>query len=193
MIDLISLGGNLGSLKRTFTRLNIKYNEVSELKDLSGDIPIVLPGVGYFGAVIENLRKTGLKEEIKRAVINNVPILGICAGMQILFEKSMENPEVRGMGLIEGDVIRFNAPKVPQIGWNLIIPVNNKSNYQGYVYFVNSFYCRPKDTSVVLFKSDYYGEFCAAVKMNNITGFQFHPEKSMDFGQDLIRKWYDAL
>ena len=110
-----------------------------------------------------------------------------------LFEKSEESPDTPGLGVIEGEVVRFRKGKVPQIGWNRIEPQSGSGCEPGYVYFVNSYYPKPENAEVVLYSADYNGPFCAAVRTDAITAFQFHPEKSGTFGHDLIRRWLDAL
>jgi glutamine amidotransferase len=112
--------------------------------------------------------------------------------MQILFDSSTESPGVKGLGLVKGEVIRYTADKVPQIGWNYI--TSHHTRWQpGYVYFVNSFYARPASPDVVLYQANYSGPFCAAVQSANVTGFQFHPEKSSSFGQGLIERWVQSV
>jgi len=192
MLDLISVGGNLGSITRAIARLGEKFRLVCKGSELIGENPIVLPGVGSFGAFIKAINQSGLKYPLISAIKSGAPFLGICVGMQVLFDKSEESPDVKGLGIISGDVVRFKAPKVPQVGWNRITP--RREGYEkGHVYFVNSYYARPQDESVILYTADYGGTFCAAVKHKNITAFQFHPEKSLYFGQSLLRRWLDAL
>jgi glutamine amidotransferase len=161
-------------------------------EDFSDANPVVLPGVGAFGAVMESLVRANLAPMLIERIASGAPFLGVCVGMQCLFEKSEESPGVAGLGVIKGEVVRFREGKVPQIGWNRIEPA--KTGFDpGYVYFVNSYHCVPCDESAVLYKADYFGAFCAAVKKDNITAFQFHPEKSVEFGQGLLRRWIDAL
>jgi imidazole glycerol phosphate synthase glutamine amidotransferase subunit len=193
MIDLITYGGNIGSICRCLDRLGADYRLVSSGEEMSEGNPIVLPGVGQFGAAMRSLEKSGAAEKIKKAISAGIPFLGICVGMQVLFERSEESPEVEGLSIIEGDVVKFKTNKVPQIGWNRVTPRSDASYEPGYAYFVNSYYGVPKDQSVILYESDYAGLFCAAVKWKNVTAYQFHPEKSLGFGQDLIRRWVDAL
>ena len=112
--------------------------------------------------------------------------------MQILFESSEESPDEPGLGLLKGKVVKFTQGKVPQIGWNLITPqpsVKDVYLEQEYVYFVNSFFPRPADPKVVSFNDEYFETFCAAVQADNITAFQFHPEKSAKAGERLLSRW----
>ena len=98
-----------------------------------------------------------------------------------------------GLGLLEGEVVRFRKGKIPQIGWNRVEPAPGTGFEAGYAYFVNSYVAKPGDPSVELFRSDYHGSFCAAVRSGNITAYQFHPEKSGTFGHELIRRWINAV
>lgn len=193
MIEIVGLSGNLGSVRRALDRTGVEYRSVSSAREFSGKNPIILPGVGAFGAVMDALRKAGLENGIRTAVRAGVPFLGICVGLQVLFDKSEESPGVSGLSMIKGDVVRFRKGKVPQIGWNRVVPRSGSDHPEGYAYFVNSYYARPEDGSVVLYSADYEGNFCAAVQKDNITAFQFHPEKSLEFGETLLRRWIGAL
>lgn len=192
--DLVtSAGGNLGSISRTLTRMGVPFRLVGTDREPDGSRPIILPGVGAFGAVMRSLRENQFDQTIIKLVKAGTPFLGVCVGLQVLFDESEEAPGVKGLGLINGRVLKFQEGKVPQIGWNLIKPVNDRSWNSGYVYFVNSYYAKPDSESVVLYKSDYYQSFCAAVKTGNITAFHFHPEKSGEFGESLLRRWVNDV
>jgi glutamine amidotransferase len=192
-VDLVDIGGgNIGSISRCLERLEIPFRNVGAKKPPDGSRPLILPGVGAFGAVMAFLSEAGLDETIRDLAGKGTPCLGICIGMQILFDSSTESPGVKGLGLLPGGVVRFDAPKVPQIGWNYITP--SHSNWDpGYVYFVNSYYAQPATDAHVLYRSNYSGAFCAAVQHANITGFQFHPEKSSTFGHSLIERWVQSV
>lgn len=192
MIDLVNCGGNLGSMRRCLERLKAPYRIAESAGDLNGN-PIVLPGVGQFGTVMERLNKTGLSERIKDLVLSGTPYLGICVGMQIIFDESEESPGVKGLGFIEGDVVRFKKGKIPHIGWNRVEPAAGSNLNPGFAYFVHSYYARPRAKEKIIYRADYFGPFCAAVADKNITAFQFHPEKSHEFGHELLRRWIDAL
>lgn len=190
-IDLVDIGGgNIGSVRRCLERLEVDFHDVSVNNPPKGDRPLVLPGVGAFGPVMQHLRQSGLESHLKSLISNGTPYLGICIGMQILFERSEEAHDCPGLSLIKGEVVAYKAGKVPQIGWNFIQPQRD-SEPSGYVYFVNSYYPKPKDDRITSYRADYYVPFCAALKDKNITAFQFHPEKSGDFGQVLLRRWLD--
>lgn len=197
-VDLVDVaGGNLGSVRRCLDRLGVPYNLVNPKNAPDGSRPIILPGVGNFGAVMENLQKDGFDQLVKRLVADGTPYLGICVGMQILFDWGDESNSA-GLGLLPGKVVKFTRGKIPQIGWNKIqCPESSQSNRNewpgGYVYFVNSFVAQPENSGDVLYSADYYGDFCAAVKRDNICGFQFHPEKSGPFGQSLLVRWIETV
>lgn len=179
MIELVDYGGgNLGSVERALQRLEQPYRLTEQP---SGQHPILLPGVGSFGAVMHSLQQLGLDRRLPELLDEGVPFLGICVGLQILLESSEESPGVSGLGLIPGKVVRFRAPKVPQIGWNRI--------EGGFVYFVNSYYAQLQNPEHLWYSADYHGPFCAALRHRNISAFQFHPEKSGEFGQRLLQEW----
>ena len=185
MLEVVDYGGgNLGSLQRCLQRLELAYR----LTDApSGEVPLVLPGVGAFGAVARGLAEGGLDARVKAVVKEGVPFLGICVGLQILLDSSQESPAVTGLGLIPGEVVRFQARKVPQIGWNKV--TSPQGWPEGFVYFVNSYYAVPTRYEDVLYEADYEGRFCAAVRRDNLCAFQFHPEKSGEFGHQLLLRW----
>jgi glutamine amidotransferase len=192
-VDLVDIGGgNTGSISRCLERLGIPFRNVGAGKPPDGSRPLILPGVGAFGAVMDYLSEAGLDETIRSLARAGTPCLGICVGMQILFDTSTESPGVKGLGLLKGGVVRFDAPKVPQIGWNYITSPHS-AWAPGYVYFVNSYYAQPAVDDHVLYRSNYAGAFCAAVQHDNITGFQFHPEKSSTFGHSLIERWVNSV
>ncbi|MFA6211022.1 MAG: imidazole glycerol phosphate synthase subunit HisH [Candidatus Obscuribacterales bacterium] len=189
-VDLVtSVGGNLGSVGRSLTRLGINFNSVDASNPPDGSRPVILPGVGAFGAVMASLREGNFDQTIKSLVNAGTPFLGVCVGMQILFDSSEEAPGVTGLGLVKGSVVKFTQGKVPQTGWNEVRAVNDNGWPTGFVYFVNSFYAKPENDLVTLYEANYFGQFCAAVSTANITAFQFHPEKSGEFGEGLLKKW----
>ena len=202
MIDLIDYGGgNLGSIRRCLERLDIAYQQVNSPEQLSGEHPIILPGVGAFAALMDALRQRQLVEPLKQKLEAGTPYLGICVGHQILFDTSDESFETEqdkqpvGLGLVSGKVVKFDAqrvPKIPQIGWNHLEAAQERTGLpEGYVYFVNSYYGQPENTDDLLYTADYKGAFCAAVQKGNMTGFQFHPEKSGAFGHQLVSDWVE--
>lgn len=195
-VDLVDVaGGNLGSVRRCLDRLSVPYTLVNPNNPPTGNRPIILPGVGNFGAVMQNLQRDGFDKTVKELVRKGTPYLGICVGMQILFEASEEEYnglKAPGLCLLRGEVVKFKSGKIPQIGWNRI-DAKQESWPSGYVYFVNSFVAQPQDNADTLYVADYFGDFCAAVRRDNITGFQFHPEKSGPFGQELLMTWIQSV
>jgi imidazole glycerol phosphate synthase glutamine amidotransferase subunit len=186
-------GGNLGSLLRSLERLGVRYTLVQGNVDgtwPSGEAPLILPGVGAYASLMQALAHRGLIDPITHAVQQQqVPFLGVCVGLQVLFEESEEGEKTPGFGFIKGKVIQFTGQKVPQIGWNYL-HAEQAGWPEGYVYYVNSYYAQPEDASVILYASQYEAErFTGAVHTRNITAFQFHPEKSGAFGQQLLRHW----
>jgi imidazole glycerol-phosphate synthase subunit HisH len=196
MLQLIGMiGGNLGSVQRAFDRLGVPYRVITEASQLTSQSPIVLPGVGAFGAVMSLLHRHQLVQPITQFVQQGTPYLGICLGQHILFEHSEENPGVPGLGLLPGNVVRFQSTlglKIPQTGWNRIT-TDQPGWPTGEVYFVNSFIAQPQNPRHVLYTADYGGSFCAAVQAGHILGFQFHPEKSGPFGQLLLKQAVDTV
>jgi imidazole glycerol-phosphate synthase subunit HisH len=185
-VDLVDIGiGNIGSVKRCLNRLDIEFNIVGPERLPSGSLPIVLPGVGNFAAIMEALNKNRFNCVLSDLLRSGTPYLGICVGLQVLFESSEESPHSAGLSLLEGQVISFKQGKVPQIGWNLV----KSKGIEGYAYFVNSYYVKAKDPKIVSHTANYYGDFCAAIKTKNITAAQFHPEKSGLYGIRFLEEW----
>jgi glutamine amidotransferase len=183
-------GGNIGSLCRALERIGVPFTRVNGETLPTGDKPIILPGVGNFGAVMNRLTQSKLDSRIKSLVKDGVPFLGVCVGLQVLFDGSEESPGVEGLGLLSGKVVKYTEGKIPQIGWNHVdaqIPGWDS----GFAYFVNSYFAAPAQPDVVLYQSEYFKPFCAAVQKDNITAFQFHPEKSGAFGMSLLERWLD--
>ncbi|MCA9802097.1 MAG: imidazole glycerol phosphate synthase subunit HisH [Cyanobacteria bacterium HKST-UBA02] len=199
-VDIIdAAGGNTGSVYRALERLGVNYNKVNKDNQPDGSRPIILPGVGSFGTVMSRLRQGDLDSRLVSLVKSGVPFLGICVGLQVLFEESEESPGIAGLGLLPGKVRRFTEGKVPQIGWNRVEstrPELQDSYPDGYVYFVNSFVAEPEkafEKEIVLYRGQYYRSFCAAVLKDNVTAFQFHPEKSGEFGMSLLSSWLNQF
>ena len=195
MIGIIDYGmGNLYSLSKALERLGYSYEFVSapdRLQEYSG---LILPGVGAFGDAIANIRELGLDRAIDAYVASERPILGICLGMQLLFDKSEEHGENTGLGLIRGEAVRFCGDyKVPHMGWNQLRLRREHPLLEGvregeYVYFVHSYHvlCKP---DVLLATSDYHQEVTAIVGRGQVYGMQFHQEKSGETGMRLLRNF----
>jgi glutamine amidotransferase len=181
--------GNLRSVKKALDHLKADSIIASSSEDVLTADRIILPGVGSFGDSMKMLQKFQLVEPIKQVIRDKKPFLGICLGLQLLFETSEENPKTKGLEIFEGEVVKFTKGKVPQIGWN---EINPKKDFfkKGYVYFVNSYYVSPRDNDIIACTTEYEGiEFASAVQKDNITAVQFHPEKSGDFGLKILEDW----
>ncbi len=200
MIAVIDYGmGNIASILNIYKRIDRR--DVYLTKDpavIRNAEKIILPGVGAFGNGMKNLHESGLIPLLNERVLKEkIPVLGICLGMQLLFDKSEEGKEA-GLGWIEGEVCKFqqnetNSLKIPHMGWNYITPVNSSPLFDPEskmkFYFVHSYYARCKNVENVIATCDYNGKFDCAVQKGNIYGVQFHPEKSHKFGMELLDRF----
>ena len=183
-------GGNLKSIVNRLEAFEVDYTVTDKAEDITRADRIIFPGQGHFGQVMQALTFKGLAEPLIARVKQGVPFLGICVGLQVLFDSSEEAPGVRGLGLLKGKIIRFTQGKIPQIGWNKI-KVSNANTFlrEDYFYFVNSYYAVCDDPTVVSATADYHISFTAAVEAGNIAATQFHPEKSGQAGYDALLRW----
>lgn len=182
--------GNLRSVANMLTFLEVPFEITSDKDTILKANKIIFPGQGHFAQAMNNLEKKGLIPVIRECCDKGIPFLGICIGLQILFEKSEEAPNVKGLSILEGEVKRFTKGKIPQIGWNKVVPTENNSYItEDYFYYVNSFYVVPKDEKIISAYTDYNGKFCASVQKGNITAVQFHPEKSSQAGLTFFKNW----
>ena len=196
MLAIIDYGaGNLRSVLHALTHLGVTdLRLVREPQELRGASKIILPGVGAFGAGMAQLQRQGLVVPLKQALAAGIPYLGICVGMQILYEVGEEMGEHAGLGVLGGRVIRFprfDGLKVPHMGWNQLQVRQQCALLDGldagsYTYFVHSYYCAPTDRGTVAASVDYGVEFAAVVHHDNIFGVQFHPEKSQQTGLRIL-------
>ena len=198
MIAIIDYGmGNLYSVQKALERLGYESIVTDQEKELIKADKVILPGVGAFGDAMDNLRKRELDKVIHKVIANGTPFLGICLGMQLLFNSSEENGHHQGLGIFQGSVVRFSGDyKIPHMGWNeLKIEQPNHFLFSeiksGYVYFVHSYYVDLNDSSILLASTDYYGKVPAIVGKDNILGMQFHPEKSGKVGLSLLKQFAD--
>src|SRR3989338_9353033 len=190
MISIIDFGaGNLKSVKNALDCLNADSRITDRPDEIAKAERLILPGDGSFGFMMKELKKKKLIGPIKEFIRSGKPFLGICLGMQALFEESEESPGVKGLGVFRGKVVKFKKGKVPQIGWNKIIPAKGNIFREGYVYFVNSYYAVPEDKSVIVSVADYYGDFASAIECKNVLAMQFHPERSGKCGLDILERW----
>ena len=189
--------GNLRSVQKAFESLGTEAVITSDATVLQQADKVVLPGVGAFEDAIKELRNRDLVSPIHDLVTSGKPFLGICIGLQLLFDVSYEGGEYEGLGIIAGEVQRFEiAPefKVPHMGWNQVnieqaSPILQGIDNNTYFYFVHSYYVVPSDPSVISLTSDYDGTFCAGICRDNLFATQFHPEKSQRAGLKLLQNF----
>ena len=190
MIAIIDYGaGNLKSVKNALDYLGVASKITDKPVDIMKADRLILPGDGSFGFIMKNLRKRGLINPIKNFIKSGKPFLGICLGLQALFEESEESPGIKGLSIFKGNVVKFRKGKVPQIGWNRLIFKNNGIFKNDYMYFVNSYHVVPEDCSIIAAMTDYDGNFASAIESSKVTAMQFHPEKSGKAGIELLRRW----
>jgi imidazole glycerol phosphate synthase glutamine amidotransferase subunit len=174
--------------------LSVKCRIIHKKDDFNGIEKLVLPGVGAFQAAIEKLNAKGIYEVINDWLISDKPFLGICLGMQVLFEESDESEGVRGFGRFKGRVCRFRTLKVPQIGWNQV-KIMKKSkimkgiNDNSFFYFLHGYFVQTQDKKIIVGATEYGLDYVSVIEKNNICAVQFHPEKSSKVGLQLLRNW----
>ncbi|MCL2880622.1 MAG: imidazole glycerol phosphate synthase subunit HisH [Treponema sp.] len=203
-IGVIDYGaGNLGSVMNALERLSVPACFVRDPEELlSARTPfdkIIFPGDGHFASAMASLEKSGYDRAIREYVQADKPFLGICIGLQLLFDSSEEAPPVngetvRGLSLISGTIRRFPVRKVPQIGWNRTIARPGASLFDGleagsFFYYIHSFYAIPDDDSVCAAEADYGLRYCSAIQRGALAAVQFHPEKSGAAGLALLHNW----
>ena len=192
-IVIIDYGmGNLYSVSKAVAAVGAEPVVTTDKEVIARATKLILPGVGAFGDCMANLEKSGLIPVIKEQLDKGTPFLGICLGMQVLFEGSEEDPGVAGLGYFKGQVRKLTTKeKIPHMGWNKLELRNASPLLAGvkddYVYFVHSFHCEPKDKALITAVCDYGQEVTAAVGKGNVQAFQFHPEKSSRVGLALLK------
>lgn len=196
MIAIVDYGmGNLRSVSNAFGRCGAETVITRDKKTIAAARAIVLPGVGAFGKCVENLRRFEVFDFVREMIDKGKLYLGICLGMQILFDESEETPGVGGMGVIKGRVCRFTGDvKVPHMGWNSIDIVHDHPVLQdieqgSHFYFVHSFFCLPEDEGVTCTTTTHGLTFASSVQKGSVFACQFHPEKSQKAGLRLIRNF----
>ncbi len=193
---------NLFSVAHACEYVGIDVKITSDPKDLDEADGIILPGVGAFADAMKNLDSLGLTQAIKNHIQKNKPFMGVCLGMQLLFETSTEFGEHQGLGVFKGSVKKFNNTpdttermRIPHIGWDKIEIKKETSLFKGfknsdYMYFVHSYFCIPEDRDIIATTTNYEGfEFVSAVSKNNVFAVQFHPEKSGKDGPEIYRNF----
>ncbi len=196
-IAIIDYGmGNLKNVRNAFIFLGYDAKITGNYKDIENATHLILPGVGGFKDAMSTLKRKGLAEPVKDAISAGNNFLGICLGMQLLFETSEEFGYSEGLGILKGKVIKFDesvVPLMPHIGWNNMEILKQINEFNGiknnvFFYFLHSYYCVPEENITVAF-CDYYGKFSACVKKDNIFACQFHPEKSHTAGLALLKNF----
>ena len=198
MLAIIDYGmGNLRSVQKGFEKVGHDAAITSDPAELAAASKIVLPGVGAFEDAIAELRRRELVGPILAAIDAGKPFLGICLGLQLLFDRSYEHGTHEGLGVLRGEVVRFELPRefsVPHMGWNQLAIRRRAPLLDGladgtHVYFVHSYFVVPEDESVVAAETDYGGPFCSMVWRENVYACQFHPEKSQSDGLRTLKNF----
>lgn len=198
MIAIIDYGmGNLRSVQKAFEKVGAQAHITHNADEILKADKIVLPGVGAMPPAIARLEELHLIDAIKKVITAKKPFLGICLGLQLLFEKSSEGGNTKGLGILKGTVERFTSLKVPHMGWNQLsitdtmCPLLKNIDDNGFVYFCHSYFVKPQENNVTVTKTDYGIDFTSTVCQNNVFGVQFHPEKSQTAGLQILKNFKD--
>ena len=198
MIAIIDYdAGNIKSVEKALQSLGQEVIVTRDHEVLLNADKVILPGVGAFGDAMERLNEYGLTDTIKKIISKNTPFLGICLGLQLLFESSEEAPGVKGLSILKGKIVRFPSDiglKIPQIGWNELVQPNKGRLFKGiedgeFVYFVHSYYLIADDIKDVVATTNYGVTVHASVERGNVFACQFHPEKSSDVGLKILKNF----
>lgn len=200
MIAIIDYdAGNIKSVEKALQKLGADVVITKDPETILQAEKVILPGVGAFGDAMANLHKYGLVDVIHKVVEKKTPFLGICLGLQLLFERSDETPGVEGLGILDGEILRIPDKedlKIPHMGWNSLHLQNagrlfNGLDEQCYVYFVHSYYLKAKDEEIVKATTEYSVNIHASVEKDNVFACQFHPEKSSDVGLQILKNFVE--
>ncbi len=198
MIAIIDYGmGNLRSVQKGFENVGHQAVVTRDRDEVQKASKVVLPGVGAMEDAIGELNRLGLTNSILQAIDSGKPFLGICLGLQLLFDRSYENGEHAGLGVLKGEVVRFDLPReysVPHMGWNEAVirrrpPILEGIDEGTHFYFVHSYFVVPEDENVIAVEADYHEPFCAMVWRDNLFATQFHPEKSQENGLKILKNF----
>jgi imidazole glycerol phosphate synthase glutamine amidotransferase subunit len=197
MIAILDYGaGNLRSVQNTLDEIGAGYRLVTNAAGLLDAPKIILPGVGHFGQMMRALDQLGVRSALKQSIAEGTPFLGICLGLQALFERSPEAPDAEGLGIFPGAVERFPLDaRVPHMGWNTLSPVKPSRLLDGlapepHVYFAHSFYVPVCEQTAAI--CTYVTPYTAVLESNNVFGVQFHPEKSGPIGIEIVRRFVES-
>jgi glutamine amidotransferase len=195
-VAIIDYGvGNLRSVEKSFAATGCEAIVTADQTELRNAERLVLPGVGAFAACMKALSERGFDRLVREKAQKGTPLLGVCVGMQMLFDESDEFGATAGLGLLRGRVRKFeNDLVVPHVGWNRIYQKQSHVLFEGiadgsFCYFVHSFYCEPADETAIIGETDYGGRYASVVGSRNICGVQFHPEKSQDVGLRMLKNF----
>lgn len=200
MIAMIDYdAGNIKSVEKALILLGQDVIITRDRDTILQADKVILPGVGAFGDAMEKLRQYGLDQVIHEVADKGIPFLGICLGLQLLFESSDEAPGVKGLGLLKGEILRIpntEGLKIPHMGWNSLHLENEGRLFKGisesaYVYFVHSYYLKAADESIVKASTEYSTHIHASVEQGNVFACQFHPEKSSDVGLQILKNFVE--
>ena len=200
MIAIIDYdAGNIRSVEKALQFLGQEVKITRDREEILGADKVVLPGVGSFGDAMGKLHQYGLVEVIRQVAEKKTPFLGICLGLQLLFERSDESPGVEGLGILKGEILRIpegEGRKIPHMGWNSLELRNQGRLFAGlsgepYVYFVHSYYLKARDEQIVKAATEYGVTIHASVEQDNIFACQFHPEKSSDTGLQILKNFIE--
>lgn len=200
MIAIIDYdAGNIKSVEKALISLRQEVCVTRDADEILQADKVILPGVGAFGDAMEKLHRYGLVDVIRKVVEKKTPFLGICLGLQLLFERSDEASGVEGLGILKGEVLKIPAAeglKIPHMGWNSLQLKHNGKLFQNlgeetYVYFVHSYYLKAEDPSIVKATTEYGVSIDASVEQENVFACQFHPEKSSDAGLQILKNFIE--
>ena len=200
MIAIIDYdAGNIKSVEKAVDLLGQESVVTADSEEIFRADKVILPGVGAFGDAMGNLRRTGLDDVIRQVVRKGTPFLGICLGLQLLFESSDEAPGVEGLGILKGEILRIpdkEGLKIPHMGWNSLHLEHGGRLFRGveegaYVYFVHSYYLKAAEEEIVKASTEYSVHIHASVEKDNVFACQFHPEKSSDVGLSILKNFVE--
>lgn len=200
MIAIIDYdAGNIRSVEKALNLLGQDVKVTGDREEILAADKVILPGVGAFGDAMSTIRQRGLEEVIREVIEKRTPFLGICLGLQLLFERSDEAPGVKGLGILKGEILKIpekEGLKIPHMGWNSLHLEHDGQLFRGisegaYVYFVHSYYLKAEDEEIVKASTEYSTHIHASVEKENVFACQFHPEKSSDVGLRILKNFVE--